>query len=99
MLALPITVLTVAVGFLIARRWAGRTGAIYALLIAWLIGITFAVLVAAMVRGEGQGAGVEGEHVDDSRQAIIIGFWIALFGAGIGVFWGVRSRPNRGLPD
>jgi hypothetical protein len=99
MLALPTAVLTVVVGFLIARKWAGRTGAIYALLIAWLIGITFAVLVAAMVRGEGQGVGVEGEHIDDSRQAIITGFWIALLGGGIGVFWGVRSRHDRGLPD
>jgi hypothetical protein len=98
MVALPIGVLAVVVGFLIARRWAGRTGAICALLIAWLIGITFAVLVAAMVRGEGQGAGVIGEHVDDSRQAIVIGFWIALFGAGLGVFWGVRSRRTGGLP-
>jgi hypothetical protein len=43
--------------------------------------------------------GVEGEHIDDSRQAIITGFWIALLGGGIGVFWGVRSRHDRGLPD
>jgi hypothetical protein len=99
MLALSTAGLTAAIGFLIARRWPGRTGAIYALLIAWLIGIVFAVFVAAMVRGEGHGAGAEGEHVDESREAIIIGFWIALFGSGIGALFGVRSRHTRGRPD
>ena len=95
MFALTLAVFTTAISFVIVRWATGRTWGICAFLMAWLIGISLAVLFAAVVRGPGTGGGVEGEHVDASRQAIVLGFWFSLLGAAIGVCLGSLFRYHR----
>jgi uncharacterized PurR-regulated membrane protein YhhQ (DUF165 family) len=93
MLALPGALVAGFISLLIARRWRGANGAICAILLGWMIAIILTVCVAAMVRGDGTGNGVQGEHVDHSRQVVAAGFWISVLCSVIGFLWGrLRMR-------
>jgi glucan phosphoethanolaminetransferase (alkaline phosphatase superfamily) len=46
--------------------------------LTWLIGIAISIIIATFFRGIGVGAGQAGEHIDDSRNIVVGGFWLSL---------------------
>ena len=92
---LAIVLFSAGISLLLNRRLQGHGPRILALLCAWVMGISLALLLAALAKPEvaHPGWGVEGEKNYYSFAIITTGFWLALLGSVAGLWlggWGWR---------
>ncbi|MGR8978609.1 MAG: hypothetical protein ACU84H_00755 [Gammaproteobacteria bacterium] len=92
-----ILLVTAGFGFVFARVRAGRGLGVYGFVMAWLLGISLAVLIAAMVKPkvDHPGWGVQGEITGNSLEIITAGFWFALLGSALGSLFALTSWSKR----